>query len=101
MWKTPVAQEISALKRYTEGASNEAAPAGNRGLTTNDFRGVEMADTNGTGSWLAHLDGCPKACGNAELPYGLAHTPNSGDLCLYKCTTCGARWHTSWKREVA
>ena len=54
-----------------------------------------------TGSYLARLDGCPRACGNAELPYGLAHTPNRGDLCLYKCRDCGARWHTSWNREVA
>ena len=54
-----------------------------------------------TGSWLARLDGCVRSCGNAELPYGLIHTPNRGDLALYKCRDCGARWHTSWNREAA
>lgn len=53
-----------------------------------------------TGSWLARLDGCPNCLDNAELPYGLINTPTSGQLCVYRCTDCGHRWHTSW-HEVA
>ena len=62
---------------------------------------MDATPTPATGAWLARLDGCPEACGNAELPYGLINTPNRGDLCLYKCTDCGHRWHTSWASEVA
>ena len=54
-----------------------------------------------TGSLAARLDGCPQACGNAEVPFG-AYTPPSGALvALYKCTSCGHHWHTSWAAEVA
>ena len=61
-----------------------------------------MADTaNVSGSWLARLDGCPACVENAELPYGLIHTPNRGDLAVYRCTDCGHRWHASWAREAA
>jgi len=98
MWKTPVAQEISARKRYTETAP-EGAGNTSEGLTTNDLRGVEMATPHATGSIAARLDGCPTACGNTEVPFGAYQPPSGGLVALYKCTDCGHRWHTSWAGE--
>ena len=103
MWKTPVAQAITARKRYTEDASNEAAPegAGNtyEGLTTTDRVGVEMATPHATGSLAARLDGCPACVDNTEVPYGAFHTPAGSLVGMYRCSDCGHRWHTAWAGE--
>ena len=105
MWKTPVAQHITRRNWYDKGTT-EAAPeqCANtaEGLTT-DYPGVEMAtaDVTPTGSLAARLDGCPTACGNAELPFGAFQPPSGGLVGLYKCTTCGHRWHVSWREATA
>jgi DNA-directed RNA polymerase subunit M/transcription elongation factor TFIIS len=53
-----------------------------------------------TGALAARLDGCPQACGNAEVPFG-QFTTSTGVVGLYVCADCGHRWHTSWAAEVA
>lgn len=49
-----------------------------------------------TGSAAANLDGCPSCVINAEVPYAGYTAPTGGLVCLYLCTDCGHRWHTSW-----
>jgi len=106
MWKTPVAQRITR-RDMCDNVTNETAPGKcantAEGLTTNDLLGVEMAaaDVTPTGSLAARLDGCPTACGNAELPFGAYQPPSGGLVGLYKCTTCGHRWHVSWREATA
>ena len=57
--------------------------------------------TPATGALAARLDGCPTACGNAEVPYGQYEPFSGGIVALYLCADCGHRWHTSWAPEVA
>ena len=45
---------------------------------------------------LARLDGCPDACGNAELPYRIEDT-DDGFRAFYGCEDCGQFWHTGWR----
>jgi len=105
MWKTPVAQHITRRNWYDGTATNEAAPAGVGapvGPGPNPYEGGAVKDSSAqTGSLAARLDGCPTACGNAELPFGAFQPPSGGLVGLYKCTTCGHRWHVSWREATA
>lgn len=63
-----------------------------------------MASQNATpltGSAAARLDACPSCCINTEVPYGGWTTPAGHDVCMYVCTNCGHRWHTSWNEGAA
>ena len=60
---------------------------------------AQTPSTTPTGSNVARLDGCPQACGNAEVPFGEFTTPAGAVVCMYACTDCGHRWHTSWAVE--
>jgi hypothetical protein len=66
--------------------------------------GKPMASRNVTpltGSAAAKLDGCPACVINTEVPYGGWTEPNGSLVCVYVCSDCGHRWHTSWNDEVA
>lgn len=99
LWTTVAAQADSLPITYT-GTTTEAAPAVRQHCDPGPdrYEGAAMPDvTPLTGSSAAHLDACDRCLINTEVPYGGFTTPSGSLVCMYRCSDCGYRWHTSWR----
>ena len=98
----PVGRAVTGRTGRLGSAPNGAAPAGNRGLTT-DCMGVTMADSQHTDrtSIAAPLDGCPACMTRDNAPREVERPDANTLIGHYVCRACGQDWTCSWWEAVS